>query len=123
MFYILPKRLGVVNSVSVGPLELKAEMKYNWKIELSNRRKFYMSYTKYGEGPVSSEARAEIEIMAKIDYLLKELESGSVPEERRKKMVGETKRAISRYDRLFGGLGEDAKEMVKNYSERLKKIE
>lgn len=82
-----------------------------------------MSYSKYGEGPVSSEARAEIETMVQIDGLLKELEGGSVPEERRKKIVGETKRAISRYDRLFGGLGEDAKQMVENYSERLKKIE
>lgn len=98
-------------------------MKYNWKIELFNQEKIDMSYSKYGEGPVSSEARAEIEIMAKIDYLLKELEGGGVSEDRRKQIVGETKRSISRYNRLFGGSGEDAKQMVENYSERLKKIE
>lgn len=81
-----------------------------------------MSNSKYGRETISPEAMAEMEIMAKIDYSLKELEGGGVPEERRNKMVVETKRAISRYDQLWGGSDEDAKQMVEDYSKRLRKI-
>lgn len=89
------------------------EMRYNWKIDFNKKN----MANKRGE-VVSSEVRSEIERMAAIDGLLRQIESENGVEERRD-LFAQVKRLISQYERQYGQ-EQDVAELITGWRERVK---
>jgi hypothetical protein len=77
-----------------------------------------MKYSKYdSRKPVSPEAATEVEIIGRIEDLLRELENQDLAEERREEIGREVREILKRYHQLFG---KEAQETIDEYYRRLK---